>query len=328
MGLHWTNPDWIKQAHSWIEDALTEQNSVLTGPIQQPHIRPWATVLRAPTNVGDVFLKAVVPAFSHEIQVTQALYHWCPDYLPHVLKSDVTQGWMLIADGGQRLREAFTTKPTLEQWSDVLTAYAYVQQTLVDHVDELLAFGLPNQRLDHFPHLYETLLADTQWLCVDQSEGITSMEYQRLIKAIPYVHDICQRLSSHAIPNSIHHNDLHDGNIFAANGRYLFFDWGDSCISHPFFSLRTAFISIENTFNLEEDDPVIKKQARIYLKSWADFETVEHIERAFGMAQRLWSLSTAFKYHSLLNDLPSARDENTGAIPALLQEFLDANQEL
>ena len=242
MELHWTDPDWINQAHRWIEDALTEQNSVLTGPIEQPHIHPWSTVLHAPTNTGDVFLKAMVSTFSHEIQVTQALYHWCSEYLPHVLKSDIRQNWILIADGGQRPREAFATKPTLEQWSDVLAAYAYVQQTLVKHADELLALGLPDQRPERLPKLYETLLADTQWLWVDQSDGITSSEYQRLINAIPYVHDICQRLYSYAIPESIHHNDLHDGNIFAANGRYLFFDWGDGCVSHPFFSLRTNLI--------------------------------------------------------------------------------------
>lgn len=35
---------------------------------------------------------------------------------------------------------------------------------------------------------------------------------------------------------TVEHNDLHDGNVFARNGRI--FDWGDAVITHPFLSVR------------------------------------------------------------------------------------------
>ena len=86
--------------------------------------------------------------------------------------------------------------------------------------------------------------------------GLTTAEYERLLQAAPYVANLCQKLAACGIPMSLHHNDLHDANIFFAHSRPLFFDWGDSSIAHPFFSLRTVFVSIEYSFDLAEDDPL------------------------------------------------------------------------
>jgi hypothetical protein len=38
---------------------------------------------------------------------------------------------------------------------------------------------------------------------------------------------MCRQLSAVAIPETVQHDDLHDGQVFVRDGRYLFFDWGD-----------------------------------------------------------------------------------------------------
>ncbi len=41
-------------------------------------------------------------------------------------------------------------------------------------------------------------------------------------------------------PETIQHDDLHDAQVFVRDGRYRFLDWGDACVSHPFFSLAVT----------------------------------------------------------------------------------------
>ena len=57
---------------------------------------------------------------------------------------------------------------------------------------------------------------------------------------VPTIAEFCARLASTGVPQTIQHDDLHDGQVFVRDGRYLFFDWGDSCVSHPFFSMSVT----------------------------------------------------------------------------------------
>lgn len=324
-GLLWTQPDWVEEAGCWIIETLAQQAVTVSGPMEQVHVRPWSTVLRVPTKGGDVYFKACAPVVGHEAAVTQALSRRRPDCIPQVLKIDASQGWMLLADGGARLRDAFGDGLEKGSWAEILTLYAGLQMDLAGHVDELLQLGAPDRRLVLLPDLYRDLLADEEWLLIDQPEGLTTAEHRRLIDAAPQVAILCQRLAGYAIPMSLHHNDLHDGNIFSADGRTLFFDWGDSSIAHPFFSLRTVFVSIEHTFNMDAGNPFFEELAQAYLRSWTAYDTVENLTAAFKLAQQLWSLSSAVKYKTQLSQLDSLGDGYAGAVASLLQEFLAAN---
>ena len=48
----WTDVCWLETAHEWIHARVDESGANITGPIEQPHVRPWATVLRVPTEDG------------------------------------------------------------------------------------------------------------------------------------------------------------------------------------------------------------------------------------------------------------------------------------
>ena len=321
----WIPSGSLARAGGWIKDLLAQHDLAISGAIAQPHARPWSAVLRIPTSGGDVYFKAVAPALRFEPQLTWALSQWRPDCIPPVLGIDTGQGWMLMGDGGQTLREQFRAGPGMSSWHDVLTLFAALQIDLVGRIDELLQMDVRDRRLDLLPQRYTELLEEREWLMIGQPGGLTPLEYQRLIVATPFVVDMCQALATFAIPHSLHHNDLHDGNIFAENGRYLFFDWGDSSISHPFFSLRTVFVSVENTFGLEEDDPIFDVLARSYLRPWRRYATEVHLWQAFQLARRLWALSSAVKYWTILRGLQLDAGEYGRAIPALLDEFLAAH---
>jgi hypothetical protein len=46
---------------TWLDERLAASGIRRTGEVSQPHLRPWATALRAPTDRGPVWLKASGP---------------------------------------------------------------------------------------------------------------------------------------------------------------------------------------------------------------------------------------------------------------------------
>ena len=71
--LLWTRPDWLSTADEWVDAALGNLGLVRTGPSDQIHAYPWATVLRVPTSAEALFFKAMVPLLAHEARVIAVL---------------------------------------------------------------------------------------------------------------------------------------------------------------------------------------------------------------------------------------------------------------
>jgi aminoglycoside/choline kinase family phosphotransferase len=218
-------------------------------------VRPWSTVLRAPTSNGDVYFKASAPGFAHEPATLLVLARRRPHCVPRPLATDIECGWMLLddlgSDGGARLRETLQADRDLAHWERLLPVYAELQRTVAGQTTELLALDVPDRHPDDLPARFEYLLADT-------TVNLSPDERADLCALAPRVSALCTALSDGAgsVPaTSLDHGDLHDGNIFVKNdGRrrccYVFFDWGDCAVTHPFFSLRGVFVSLENTLGL------------------------------------------------------------------------------
>jgi hypothetical protein len=109
----------------------------------------------------------------------------------------------------------------------------------------MLAFGVPDYRLEELPAIYENLPSDEERLLIDQGKGLTSTELKTLQDLTPRFRHICADLAPYGITTSLNQGDFHDGNTLIKNGRITFFDWGDANVTHPFVSLRTCFVSIE-----------------------------------------------------------------------------------
>src|SRR6476469_7445991 len=103
--IPWQQPGWLEQATHWTEGELARQGIAITGVIEQPHVRPWSTVLRIPTTAGDVYFKAVTPLIAHEVPLTLVLTQWQPERVLPVLAADPARHWLLMPDGGVRLRD-------------------------------------------------------------------------------------------------------------------------------------------------------------------------------------------------------------------------------
>jgi len=62
----WSSPAWIAGAVAWLDERLAAAGRERTGAVEQTRVRPWSTLIRAPTAGGDVWFKAAGPATAFE----------------------------------------------------------------------------------------------------------------------------------------------------------------------------------------------------------------------------------------------------------------------
>ncbi len=253
----WTDPRWLDEAHGWVRDHVAP-----AGPIEQPHLRPWSTVLRVPTAEGTLFFKANAPATRHEAVMLEVLARRAPGFLPELVALDGDRGWLLLRDAGTRLRE----RPSAASWAAVLDQYADLQAAAAPSADALVAAGVPDRRLAVLPELYERLGGDRD-----------------------VADELCEQLRAFGLPETIQHDDLHDGQVFLRDGHMRLLDWGDACVSHPFMTLAI-------TAGIAGDDAV-----DAYLARWGDSA---RLRTAVAPAQRLAGVTRALQWRAVLADAP------------------------
>jgi len=252
--VRWTEPDWLAEAEAWIRERVT-----VAGELDQFHVRWWSTVIRVPTGGEDIFFKAVAPGFEFEPALTVRLFELAPDRVTPVVDADLDRAWMLMRDAGTRLRELVLTPSDLRHWELALPRYAELQLTATPIAEELLALGVPDARLAVLPEQLRAVLAEPV-------RGMPVAEQERALEALPEFEALCRELAAYGIAETIQHDDLHDGQVFVRNGRYVFFDWGDSCISHPFHSLTVNLRAAAAKLDLEPGGPEVRRLRDAYLE--------------------------------------------------------------
>jgi hypothetical protein len=326
--LLWNKAEWIAEAQAWIHTELERRNLRVTGEIEQPRPRPWSTVMPVPTDGGLVYFKATSPMLAQETGLTLALARWHPEGMPELLAADTDRHWMLMRDGGVSLRSLLQADRDIRRWHEALRIYAETQIALSTHAEEIRALGTPDRRLVTLPALYEDLLNDTETLLLGQEEGLTAAEYAQLRALTPYVGALCERLAAFGIPESIQHDDFHDGNIFVRDDRVTIADWGDCCVSHPFSTLLVTLRSVEWTLQLEETAPESLHLRDVYLQSWTPFAPLEELQVALDIAMRLGKISRALTWRQVLNPLSkSDKQGNETAVAGWMRDFLNTVQE-
>ncbi|MBC7877359.1 MAG: aminoglycoside phosphotransferase family protein [Anaerolineales bacterium] len=329
--LQWEDPVWLKQVYEWIHAEASKHNIKITGDIEQPHIYPWSTVLRIPTDGGTLFFKATAQETVYESALTQKLAEWYPQCMPELVATETSIGWMLMRDGGERLREFIRPTKDITPWNPTIKLFSEVQVGCVERVSELLALGIPDWRLTHLPQLYSELLADEDSIRVDQDKGLTSEEFRRVQELHPRFVQICHKLAAFGIPETLNHGDFHDGNVLVKDGRVTLFDWGDACVAHPFISLRTFFVSIENSLELDDYafTPEMQGLLEIYFEPWQKFAPKEKLQEAYFLSQCVASIVRALAWHQTIAPLKNPlREEYAHIVPELFREFIEHEKKL
>lgn len=234
--ISFTDPAWLARARAWIESEVT-----VTGEIEQPHVRLWATALRVPTSDGVVWFKASRDAFAFEAALLQRIVTLAPQLLPEVLAARPADGWLLLADAGDRARE----HPV--DWQPLMRSYGELQLATIPLAGELIALGVADGRAPDVTRLLHLL------------ERSTAAELEG---RLPEVAAALARLATSPLPSMLDHGDLHDGNVFSRDGQACILDWGDATVAHPFMTLTV------------EEDPAARDG---YLDCFAEFAPRERL---------------------------------------------------
>jgi hypothetical protein len=287
-------------------------------------------VLAVPTPEGSYYFKTTAPEMANDAALTELLAHEAPDLVLAPLALDLELRWMLLPDGGPRLRDALAGTADLGHWERILPAYAQLQRRLEGRESQLLAAGALDRRPQRMPALFDRVLDDGEWLMLGEPDGLTDDQLARLRALSPRYAEACAELEAAAIGSSIQHDDLHDGNVLAGDGGYRVIDWGDSGVAHPFATLLVTLRSVGNAFELGDWTPFLPAAPELerlrdaYLEPWTDRLPRAELERLVRVASWTGMLARALIWTLGMRHATDAElTEWHSAVPAWLTELLN-----
>jgi hypothetical protein len=275
----------------------------------------WATALRVPTDGGVLWFKAAQADGAYEVPLTRLLSAGWPDLTAEVVDGDDGRGWLLTRDAGVRFRDV-DSGPSLALWEELLPRYAEVQLALAPRVDELLALGVPDHRLAGIPGQVEAALDDPDVLHPGHPEGLTPQQCDAVVAALPRLREQCAALTALGIPETLQHDDLHDGNAFVRDGRPVLFDWGDAVVSYPFHTLVVTLRALAYKHKLAPGGSELLRLRDAYLEPWTSVGSRADVTAAADLARLTGAVQRALGWHRVARLMPpEVRVENIDAVP-------------
>lgn len=270
-------------AIAWATNSLTQKGYVLQGALELVREMPWSIVSRFLTNQGWVYFKQMASPFAVEPTVIDILSR-SSNYLPQIIDKHPTLPCFLMQDAGINLREQLKTHYQTQEVGNLLQSYAQLQQNTRSEISSLLAQGVPDWRLSTLPTLYKQLLHQEALLLQD---GVTPAEIARLHTLHSHFSELCTQLATYALPETIEHCDFHDNNILIQNNQMVINDWGDTVISHPFFSLASWLNSASRHHGFTPSDVRYVFLRDAYLAKWLEYGSQATLLDAFALVQKV-----------------------------------------
>ncbi len=293
----WARVGWFQVARAWMEAELVRLGYEQSGAVEQ--VRNWclSCVLRVPTQSGMIYYKAAadLPLFVNEPLFVAKIATLFPGSIPMPLSLDVEREWMLMADFGKSLRDQGKGE---HDFAPVLSAYGRLQCQSAAHVEELIASSGHDRRLLILASQIDLLLTHPL------SQSVLELaEWESVQQLAPQLKALCVKLGEYNLPNTLLHGDLHMGNVAGRDGAYLFFDWTDGCVGHPFIDMLHVYF-----YEDSEAEQVRLRDA--YLAQWEAYEPRERLLEAWKIAKPLSALHQAVSYLSIVENLePMVRAE-------------------
>ena len=286
-------------------------------------------MFRIPTEAGAYWCKAAGPGPRHEAALLERFAAWGTRHVLRPLAVDPVRGWMLLPDGGTRLRDLAPDERgdhDLEAWIRLLPVYAELQRGLECRVEELVAAGVPDERPERLGAVLDELVrADPVWSRLDADEieqGAVARAALRRGRAD--VAALARDLASSGVRPSIEHGDLHGANILVGADEVRFFDWGDATVAHPFGTLTTTLRSIAYHTGLDETGPQLARVREAYTEVWTDVLPRSALAEVADLATDLAHIGKSSAWARAMEGVePAAMGEFAGGAGGWLIDFAD-----
>jgi hypothetical protein len=325
----WLDPAWRGEIIEWADAELAARGRRIVGDVEQPHVRPWSTALRIPTDDGVAWCKASGPGSAHEGPLLEVVRRHGAPHVLLPLAVHPERPWLLFDDGGPTLR---ATRPDgtgdhdLEAWDRILREYAALQRSLEDEATtaEMLVAGVPDGRPVRLTRQLARLLDDdVAWARLTGEEAESGPSARaRLRAAMPAIESAARELAGLSVADTLQHDDFHGGNILVGPDGDRFFDWGDGIVAHPFGTLTATFNSIAHHTGRSHDDPVFEALRDAYLEAWIDAAPRADLLRAVALARDFGCIGRSLAWERSLLDLEVEEMDGFGdSIAGWLVEF-------
>jgi len=290
----------------------------------------YSIAFKIETNESTIYLKQVPEAIFQEPKTLAFLNQQGCSNIPKVIAlSSELHCFLMTSVGDSSLRHLFKGQVNIDPLIQGILNFTSIQRSLENSVKALLDLGTPDWRLNQFPSLYFQLIKQDKLL---QDDGLSKKEIEHLHKLYPTCINLCEVLSKYRIPETINHCDFHENNMLLENktGAIGIIDWGETVITHPFFSLNTCLWNIRFFNDLKETDKAYKKLQSIGVSAWIDFHNEKTLLEALGIADQLNGIFAALGYqimYEATKNLPkTVQEEHRGAIAGCLRSFINCSQ--
>src|SRR6185503_14543811 len=259
---------------------------------------------------------------AHEPRLTALLHREFRGLVTEVLALHPTLPWMLVAEGGKKIRDAYSGDEFLRAWREVLPRYAQMQRAATPHVREILGFGTPDHRAQALVAGFAEAVANEPGLSGDRSDRIVEDERRALVELRPKLNDALGSLAALGIDDTLQHDDLHHGNVLIHDGRAVVFDWGDACVSHPFLTLAVTLRFAAAATKHAVDDASIVALRDAYLEPWSDRASTQELREAAELGRRIGEVSRALTFYAVARAYPGVLDSYPGGFAGSLRRVL------
>lgn len=260
---------------------------------------PWSYVARFITFSGHIYLKCTPKLLGLEVDVIHVLSHEFQAPVPEVIVHQPSLHCFLMKDAGVTLRSILQRNFDADLVCKAVNQFAETQLKVADKLNVLMDIGVPDWRLDKLPDLYQQLLLNKECLLED---GLSVNEIQQLQTLFTKVIELCEKLSSYAIKQSIVQPDFNDNNTLVdeSSHKMTMIDLGELSISHPFFSLHNFLLQMQKQHGLTQDDERYLRIKEAYLSNYMKLESKQRVLDAFLMTQFLFPTYSALCDERLL----------------------------
>jgi hypothetical protein len=268
-------------------------------------------VFRIPTDTAVFWCKAAGLGPRHEAALLERFAAWDTGHALRPLAVDVARGWMLLPDGGPRLRDLAPEERgghDLEAWIRLLPAYAELQRSVEGRAEALITAGVPDERPQRLAVVLDGILGeDAVWARLEPANaGQGDRARRALRRRRGEIAALAEILVASGVRSTIEHGDLHDGNILVGPDGVRFYDWGDAAVAHPFGTLTTTLGSIAYRTGLDLDGPELARVRDAYTEAWTDVLPRSALAEVSGVAVDLAHIGKSAAWERAMQGLDAS----------------------
>ena len=249
---------------------------------------PWSTVIKRQSKQRCYFLKQTPPGLFIEPDVINFIHkHIDNAPIPKVISiHSKLCSFIMQSCGEYSLRTKFKGLLDEALLSKGLINYIKIQRAIEHAWEEGITSGLPDWRIEHIPRRYGELLLQKEML---QEEGLSPDEISQLFSLLPEIESQCNLISKQGIRATLVNCDFNENNMIFNEGTkdISIVDWGESVISHPFFSLAGHLNNMARRYNLSLEGKELTTIKQAALSHWSDVMSLDEASELYDNIQKL-----------------------------------------